>query len=116
MDNNLKDEISEKVLSWLQSGEEFAIEQAPQLCSEIIAWEIVSSILGIAIGIVVLAVAIRWMYIGYSRDEEDPISEGIFVIGLGLFTVGSAPFLVNLFFLLRVLISPRLVIVQYLGF
>jgi hypothetical protein len=113
-----------EAIDWLQSTggsiQDFAAEQAPLYCREVVQWELWSSAIGASIGILLLigtplAVYINRKTIAQANEDMDPT----IVVPWMLFTIMGV--VVGLVFtgeelpdLIKAITAPRLVIVEHL--
>lgn len=118
MDQTTTDKLN-ALLDFVKSGAEkttdFAAEQAPLIAREIVAWQLWTSLVGIAFGLVMLfvvcvclAVCIRNKW----KEEPPVIICGIVGLILG---IGVIPVIcVNTHKTIKATVAPRLVVIDYL--
>jgi hypothetical protein len=112
-----------EAIDWLQqtggSLQNFASEQAPLYCREVVAWEFWSGAIfggiGVALSVIGLAAAmkfVRWM----KEDDGEPNSRTLpaFVIVMLCLTLGPILAGDNIPQAIKAAVSPRLVIVEHL--
>ena len=104
----------------LQSGSEFVVEQMPIVCQEVLQFRLVTGLIGTAIGLglimggIILARKTKQMCknIEDSEDREILTTTSYIVSGLACL-IGNVPFLINGTTVLKVLIAPRLYLLEY---
>lgn len=117
--SNRLDQAVEKVASYVEAGAEFAVAQAPLLVREIINWEIAFrcgvafvALVGFALGLW----AFRYIYAQAHSDRYQRYSDSA-VLGMvaagGVAVGGLATFVCNTFALVKVLVAPRLFLLEY---
>lgn len=116
--NSIKD-ISAQALQDLYAnltqGKEFVLAQAPDICQQIIAWQIAKgavvaiAFLTVIIGSVFL---IRWAYRTQKRDELDVLFTGVACTMCTVFTFTI--FICEGASALKALIAPKLFILEYI--
>lgn len=128
MNENTEKNINEAI-DWLQqtggSIQDFAVEQAPLYCQEIIRWEITRSVGGMGFAVFLIAIAIalgfsvkksihKWRLLPEaSRSKEGPgMVRTISAFVLAGFSL--LPFMNGAYKLARVISAPRVVIVEHL--
>jgi hypothetical protein len=109
-----------EAIDWLQetgaSVQDFAVEQAPLYCREVVAWELWSGVAGGVLGIAVILVGLWLLSIGRAllrcgndRDAFFPMLGGIIASVVGsVILSGSASHAI------KAAAAPRLVIVEHL--
>lgn len=110
-----------QAISWLhQTGgaiQDFATEQAPLYCREVIAWQFFSGILYACIGAVVFVAGLIALRAGVRMFKADPFcpeSTPPCIIGFCVTIAGFIMIAVNANGALKAAIAPRLVIVKHL--
>ena len=109
-----------EAIDWLQqtggSIQDFAVEQAPLYCREVVAWELWYGIAGIVLGLAVLLGGV-WLVrkaMSMYRDDGDGteavpgMTGALAIIGGVVIVAGSAPSAI------KAAVAPRLVIVEHL--
>ena len=107
-----------EAIDWLQqtggSVQDFAVEQAPLYCRELVAWELWSSGTAVAIGLVLILVAVRYLYncrkLSWDGDEAMPDFIGLMCSGC----IAMILLLFNTSPLIKAVVAPRIVIVEHL--
>mgnify|MGYP007100171410 CR=1 FL=1 len=103
------DDLLKFILTGLEQGKEFAVEQAPLVVKEVITWGIVSSAIGVAIGCGLLIFAVVALRICVKQSNEN--------WGFAAFMTGLPGTLTTLFFLpimLKAIYAPRLYLLDQL--
>jgi hypothetical protein len=112
-----------EAIDWLQSTggsiQDFASEQAPLYCQEVVQWELWSSAAGSAFGILLIVVGIvsGLLFIKFMREDEgEPncrtlVTCGTMFLGLIFGLLVSEDFVPQL---IKALKAPRIVIVEHL--
>lgn len=95
------------------SVREFTIEQAPDIIQQLLLWKGVCSGTWAALFAVVALVYYMWLCrsIKLSPPSEDELPAAIFLALVGLIPAGL--FLFNMLFLAKVLIAPKLFLIEY---
>lgn len=101
-----------EAIDWLQqvggSVQDFAVEQAPLYCREVIQWQIMSNTVGAAICALVL-IAMVWVIKKFHEELEElvllPFFLGVGTLILGVMCAVDA---------VKPVIAPRLVITEHL--
>ena len=114
-------EAGEELLSWMQSAEGFAVEQAPLLAQEIVRWGVWSH--AAAVLVCCFFLCLIWGFRPFIRNvikkEQttwDYLDElAIFGIALFISIIPVIILSVNASVALKVLIAPRLYIMEQLG-
>lgn len=112
-----------QAIDWLQHTgaqiQDFAIEQAPLYCREVIAWQFWSSAISGGAGITVTLIAVvafikfaRWM----KEDDGEPNARTIPAVCIAILGMIVGPILAmeNIPQAIKAAVSPRLVIVEHL--
>jgi hypothetical protein len=112
--------LAELVLNWLKSTGDLVAEQAPLLAKEIWRYGLYGMLLGMAIGLVALVVAIRTLIYMWGRvdewnrnNEDGKIFVGVLTI-VGFGVLGIISMIANASNLLLILCAPRLYVLQQL--
>lgn len=116
------------ILAYVEQGAAFAAEQAPLVVQEIIAWGIYGNAISLVLYATLMVVCGRYAIhgIGYAvKDAKKSYSEqseglqvfyaitgGISTLGVPIFGVLAIE---SAFHLAKVLVAPRLYVIQYLG-
>lgn len=119
MNEHTEQNINEAI-DWLQqtggSIQDFAAEQAPLYCQELIKYEIMSSAIGLIGGLVALAMSA--IVIRFLRKHEAEMDEGSFYLTFavgGLLALAGCLFVArNVSPLVKAHTAPRVVIVEHL--
>lgn len=113
------EQVVEKVASYVEAGAEFAVTQAPLLVREILNWEIALRCGAAFVSFVALAFglwAFRYIYVQERYDRYSRYSDSA-VLGMvaagSVSAVGLATFVYNTFALVKVLVAPRLFLLEY---
>lgn len=122
MNPELEANVNE-ALDWLQKTggavQDFAVEQAPLYCREVVAWEFWSGAVFGGIGLVLMAIGlvalmkfIMWM----KEDECEPNGRTVpaFFVTTGCLAVGVAMASSNIPKAVKATVAPRMVIVEHL--
>jgi hypothetical protein len=112
-----------QTFDWLQKTggaiQDFATEQAPLYCREIVAWEFWNGLVGTIIGVVALTVGIislfkfiKWMH----EDDSEPNGRTLPALGLTLIGIvtGAVCLSDSPQRMIKAAVAPRLVIVEHL--
>lgn len=112
-----------EALNWLQvtgsAVQDFALEQAPLYCQEVVAWAFWQNAVGAGIGLTLIAVGIFCAYQliktsrSYKDNDEVVMALSTMVGGLALI-VGIIATTIHLPDAVKAVVSPRLVIVEHL--
>ncbi len=112
-----------EAIDWLQSTggsiQDFASEQAPLYCQEVVRWELWSSAVGSAVGILMIVVGVvsGLLFVKFMREDEgEPNGRTLVTCGIMFLSLifgliaskDSAPRLI------KALTAPRIVIVEHL--
>ena len=112
-----------EALNWLQETgsamQDFAVEQTPLYCQEVVAWAFWQNAIGAGTGLALLAVGIFCAYqlIKTSRSykDNDEIVMALSTIVGGLALIGGViATTIHLPDAIKAVVSPRLVIVEHL--
>lgn len=113
-----------EAIDWLQSTggsiQDFASEQAPLYCQEVVQWELWSSAVGSAVGILLLVGTLLITYITRKKFGEAIDNEDIHIvfisIGIAAFSIIAGLSLSSKHTpqLIKALTAPRIVIVEHL--
>ena len=118
MNEELKNQLSQflaKALDVANKGIDTAGEQIPLVLQEIIYWQISSNTIFFAFGIIFLLVSYKiFCKIDLNKDFEDPLLIMPKIMALIVTGVFSVAFIACLFDLVKALVAPRLVILEYL--
>ena len=133
---NLNESMS-KVQEWVESTEKFAVEQAPLIVDEIVAWGITKYSIYITIGFIMLCLGITSLVVakkfynksndpdrpifisqpkkyGYKIDSEDCQLLTLLSSGAGFVTssISFMAIVLNVVNLLYIVVAPRLYIIE----
>lgn len=130
MNENLENQLAkvvEKSLSIAEKTGEFVIEQAPDLLREFYAWHITSSALGVLLGVFLMILGfnifklwtnkykegekVDYMYSVFMGRIGESLSIYMPFVFLNLFGIIILCF--NLFSLLKILIAPKIYLIEY---
>lgn len=109
MDPELQKSLAD-LLAYVKKGADFAVAQAPAVAQEIVAWELWSSVVLVCTGIVTLVTG--FLAVRATMRNYDNVAAGVF--GIIAFPVGFVMTVVNIYFAVRAIVAPRLVIIEYL--
>ncbi len=123
----VKETLGKLVVEGLEAGKtniikaaDFVKEQAPELVREILAWNLVRSILLLVIGWTAFIWMLRWCIKDikrYNDDEENLIqtSDGmIIVLWVIVGVVGFVMGTIHVFEALKIIFAPRLYLLEYI--
>lgn len=122
MTENTEQNVNEAI-DWIQktggSLQDFAVEQAPLYCREIVAWELWSSlsiVVGTSLCLIVAYLLLRKLWSRFDEgggSADEPLAYGILVTGL--VSIVCFCFLVNgVYGAVKATVAPRIVIVEHL--
>jgi hypothetical protein len=119
--------IVDKALIVAEKTGEFAVEQAPLLLQEFYAWNIAKSIIGILIGVLIIAIGYNlrkiwgkkvekdydkeWDEIvinGYASENVSTVITIVITLIAGLVTIS-----INAYSLIFILVAPKLYLIEY---
>lgn len=108
-----------EAIDWLQKTAEgvqdFAVEQAPLYCKEVVAWQLWSSLIWAVFGLLVVIIAVY--LIGRcirSFRDKDEICVGFGLGGAVLMVAGLFPLLGGTMDAVKAAVAPRIVIIEHL--
>ena len=114
--NNLEELLKplvDKAIGGIEKGVDFTIEQAPLLIQEFYNWHIAESIVYIVLAVILLTVP----YLMYRLDKKyDFANEAIVLpifVSLVSFIVGVTMFIAGLLDLIKLIVAPRLFLIEY---
>lgn len=111
-----------EALNWLQETgsavQDFAVEQTPFYCQEVVAWAFWQNAIGAGTGLGLLAIGIFCAYHFYkqvclTRPNDDVVLASL-IAGLICFVAGFFCTMGHLPNAVKAVVSPRLVIVEHL--
>ena len=111
-----------EALNWLQETgsavQDFAVEQTPLYCQEVVAWEFWQNAIGVGTGLALLAVGIFCAYHFFKQIRlprpNDEVMMASTIVGLLCFVAGFLSTAIHLPDAVKAVVSPRLVIVEHL--
>jgi cytochrome bd-type quinol oxidase subunit 1 len=111
-----------EALNWLQETgstmQDFAVEQTPLYCQEVVAWAFWQNAIGAGTGLALLAVGIFCAYHFYKQillpKPVDEILIPSMIVGIICFVAGFLSTAIHLPDAVKAVVSPRLVIVEHL--
>jgi len=111
-----------EALNWLQETgsavQDFAVEQAPLYCQEVVAWAFWQNAIGVGAGLTLLAVGIFCAYHFFKQillpKPVDAILIPSVIVGMICFVMGFFCTIGHLPDAVKAVVSPRLVIVEHL--
>ena len=108
----MNEEITKKVLEWLDSAASFAASEIPEFASEILRWGMASSIIYMFFELVAIITIIYLIkkFITKLHDEVDVIA--LFVIGAITTIILSLCFVGELQAVFKIIFAPRLYILD----
>ena len=112
------EQLSEKVLVYLESGVDLAAEQAPQLITEILSWSVFDGLFwaGFAmVLLVIVGVVVKklWGIAEGRKYDSDEMKFLAFAVGLVGSAVGGIIFCSNFFYAIKAIVAPRLLLIEY---
>lgn len=124
MDPETEKNINEAI-DWLQQTggaiQDFAIEQTPLYCREVVAWELASNSVATALSAIAIISAVVWLKkatpaIVEAWEMADDAFHALFVplINIALFTVGAVTLSGSLPQAIKAAVAPRMIIVEHL--
>lgn len=118
-------EVVKKALVVAEKTGDFVIEQAPLLLQEFYKWNIFSHIFFIFIGIIIILSSRYLPYLWLTKEEGNweyiryfskwGVEGSIFayvIFGIGGI-IGSTMFFINLYYLVFILVAPKLYLIDY---
>jgi len=121
MTENTEQNVNEAI-DWIQktggSLQDFAVEQAPLYCREIVAWELwsnLSTVIGMSLCLVVASVILRKLCSLFDEggSADEPLAYGILVTILASI-VCFCFFVGGVYGAVKAKVAPRIVIVEHL--
>lgn len=119
MNQDTEKNINEAI-DWLQQTggqiQDFAVEQAPLYCREVVAWELWSGLVLVALGLGLLLVAVWLMKKGIAIYRGGGCGEeiGPMILSIFAFIVGGFLLANGAGSSIKASVAPRLVIVEHL--
>tara|TARA_R110002050_G_scaffold108009_2_gene218590 strand:+ start:353 stop:709 length:357 start_codon:yes stop_codon:yes gene_type:complete len=114
--NNLEEllrPLVEKAISGIEKGVDFAIEQAPLLVQEFYNWHIAETVIYLVISVILLSIP----YVMYRLDKKYDFSNEIILfpvfVSLVSFLIGVIMFVAGLLDLVKLIVAPRLYLIEY---
>jgi len=117
--------IIEKAIEAAEKTGDFVIEQAPLVLQEFYAWHLAEHIFYLIIGLFLSSlIFIAKPFIPYEEDKrwtmnflgkqvEQDYAIPAYVFGGGAFVVGVIMFFINLLIVTKIIIAPRLYLIEY---
>lgn len=119
------DQWSAELLAWAKSGSGFVTEQIPLLVKEIIRWGLAEKAIYCSIGIILLSLGIilfrylhthrSWLRQALNSYNEDVPAMSLCILTLAANLVGALIFFINLHDFIKILVAPRLYLIEYLS-
>jgi hypothetical protein len=120
MDDQMKTTLAEymkKMLTAIETGANFAADQIPLIVQEKLAFDfwwsmvwVVVAVIGFIFGIWLIRDGIKL----YKIDQHNDMVDGHFFGGLILLAAGSIIGLMNIYYVLKISLAPRLYIIDWL--
>ena len=110
----ISEQAISEVLEIVKSSKEFVLEQAPEVCKEIIRWGVGLDIILIVLSLLSLRLSI-WIYKSHVKGttwRDDNEGWVVFAIFSGLFFFIALPF--SIMDLVKIFVAPKLYILDYL--
>lgn len=111
-------DIADRLLTWIQSGADFAIREAPDLARQIVTWEIASSIVWIVISIIGIFVAYKMKkFLDEYKEKsyDDPIPIFGFVGTASSFILSFICIFTQVFDITKAYFVPKIFLIEYLS-
>jgi hypothetical protein len=113
--------ILEKAQDNVGQAVDFAMTQAPLLVQEILNWEIYSSVFFMGICAIIMFIGLmavrpkvwKWASTPDCFCRSDRVSILVPITGCCAVVGSSAPFFVNCYDLIKVLVAPRIYLIEY---
>ena len=118
--NELTQETLVEVLSWVKEAKELMVEQAPLLAQEIISYGITANILAIGLAALATGGAIMCTWLLCKHGEKWWEEDNVRIVPCGVviffgFLLGTPHLFIHIFILVKVLVSPRLYVLEKLS-
>lgn len=112
----MKDEITQKILEYVNKTEMFVQTELPVFISEYLAWHFWSSVVGIVIGVVLLLLAHCCLFLLHYFVCKKNHEEGwvLMVPAVILIAAGLCSIISNTYNVVKVTVAPRVYIVDKL--
>jgi len=119
-------QYAQEVLLWVKSSATFIVDQMPQLVQEVLRWGIASNAFGIGLGFIIVLAGVcansyflknRPYFKEWNKDHDEMCVTQIFsaVVSAVGYLLGTLLILINTFSLLKVLVAPRLYLLEQLA-
>lgn len=123
--NPIIQQFSNELLEWVRSGKHFVAEQVPLLVQEIIRWGIAEHCIFLFISVLLIGaglIAVRYWInnkVWVQQTLDNPLTEGrgiAVILAAILPTVfGIFAFFINCWCLAKILVAPRLFLIEYMS-
>ena len=113
-------ELAEEMLVMILQAKEFIVEEMPHVIRQMLAWEYAITMIGWVIGIVLIVagvIGLRYLIRKGNKKEWDSYDGGwffLFIPGTVWF-VGMLMFFVNFCGWLKIVIAPKICVIQWLS-
>ncbi len=112
----------DKVGEWVETTEDFAVEQTPYLVQEILYWGIARPGFRVGVGMFFLTVAVLWSFVSHRKREDlknmpgdfgDFMRAMRFAVPAITTLIGVLTVMVNIMDVLMPIVAPRLYLIEY---
>ena len=94
------------------SAKDFILAESSEVCKQIIIYELSSTILGLLFSVLALIVSV-FVFMQFFKEREGYYQITQLLVASALFAIGSISLLANLIVLLKIWLTPKLFLIEY---